>query len=73
MDKRTQMEAALPEAKRSAAFLASLPKAAAMYRQKIDPGLDGDPRALQRRVRFCGDFLREGKSSFGRGQIAVLG
>jgi hypothetical protein len=51
LQKRTQLEAALPEAKRSAAVLAMLPKAAALYRQQIDLGLDGDPRAaLKARV-----------------------
>lgn len=49
--KRIQLEATLPEAKRSAAVLATLPKAAALYRQQIELGLDGDPRAaLKARV-----------------------
>jgi hypothetical protein len=47
MQKRSQLEAALPEAKRSAAVLAMLPKAAALYRQQIDLGLDGDPRCSE--------------------------
>ena len=51
MQKRRDLEAAQPEAKESAAVLAALPKAAALYRQQIEAGLDGDPRAaLKARV-----------------------
>ena len=40
-----------PEAKQSAKLLTMLPRAAALYRQQIAQGLDGDPRAaLKARV-----------------------
>ena len=51
LQKRKELEAAQPEAKRSAALLAALPRAAALYKQQIELGLDGDPRAaLKARV-----------------------
>jgi site-specific DNA recombinase len=51
LEKRRQLEAAQPEVKQSASILAALPKAAALYRQQIELGLDGDPRAaLKARV-----------------------
>ena len=43
--KRRELEAGQPEARESAAVLAAIPKAAAIYRQQIELGLDGDPRA----------------------------
>lgn len=49
--KRKELEAALPEVKQTATVLAALPRAAALYRQQIELGLDGDPRAaLKARV-----------------------
>jgi len=45
LEKRKELEAALPEAKQSAAVLAALPRAVALYKQQIELGLDGDPRA----------------------------
>jgi len=51
LQKRKELEAVQPEAKRSAALLAALPRAAALYKQQIELGLDGDPRAaLKARV-----------------------
>lgn len=47
-EKRKELESALPEAKQSAAILSAFPKAAALYRQQIEQGLDGDPRAALR-------------------------
>lgn len=46
--KRKEIEAAQPEAKRSARVLAALPQAASIYRQQISLGLDGDPRAAEK-------------------------
>jgi hypothetical protein len=45
MAKRQEFEATQPETKHSAKVLAALPKAAALYWQQIELGLDGDPRA----------------------------
>ena len=46
IQKRSQLEATSPKAKRSAAVLAMLPKAAALYRQQIELGLE-EIRALR--------------------------
>lgn len=57
LKKRSQLEEALPEARRSAAVLGRLPKAAELYRQQIELGLDGDPRAaLKARVMLRQPF-----------------
>jgi len=48
LQKRRELEGAQPEARESAAVLAAIPKAAAMYRQQIELGLDGDPRAASK-------------------------
>jgi site-specific DNA recombinase len=51
LEKRKELEAALPEARQTATVLAALPRAAALYQQQIALGLDGDPRAaLKARV-----------------------
>ena len=53
--KRRELQAQQPEAQQSAKVLSILSKAAAMYRRRVDQGLDGDaPAALKARV-----FLRE--------------
>jgi hypothetical protein len=55
--KRRELEAAQPEAKRSARVLVALPQAAAIYRQQIALGLDGDPRAAQKARQILRDLL----------------
>jgi len=43
--KRKDLETAQLERKETAAILSALPRAAALYRQQIELGLAGDPRA----------------------------
>ena len=46
--KRRELETARPVAKAEAKVLAMLPRAAAMYRQQIAQGVDGDARATMK-------------------------
>lgn len=79
LQKRKELEAAQPEVKRTATVLAALPRAAAIYRQQIALGLDGDPRAsLKARVilrRLFGGriVLRPGPELVGRVRAAARG
>ena len=60
---RGRLEAAKPVAKERARIVRMLPNAAALYREQIALGLDGDPRAaLKARVavrKLCGAIVLE--------------
>jgi hypothetical protein len=55
--KRAELQAVQPAARQSARILSMLPKAAAMYRQQIKDGLDGDPRAAAKARLILRDLL----------------
>jgi hypothetical protein len=56
-EKRRALENNLPEAGQSSKVVATLPKAAELYRQQIALGLDGDPTAATKARMFLREWF----------------
>ena len=70
--KRRELEAQQPEAKATARLFAMIPKAAALYRQQVALGLNGNPRDASKAKVFLRGLFEGGKVTLSPGADGSL-
>ncbi|HKD53152.1 MAG TPA: hypothetical protein VKB72_02955 [Steroidobacteraceae bacterium] len=71
--KRRELEAQQPEAKATARLFAMIPKAAALYRQQVALGLNGNPRDASKAKVFLRGLFEGGRSPSAQVRTAASG